>query len=250
MKFSEEQVRSWMDAVKHTPDMMECLMGLQYLKHHAPAEKWKIQREDVVAHWVEGILQHPHMIECFWPSQIKSKIWLAEWQRKYLPSAQRAIIFGCWYGVLADILDIDQIECQDKEIGYLDWVNLRYKTHTGCLSKFEYYRAFFGQKNKRPDVVINTITEHLTQEIYDEWYAKIPEKTYYIIQGNDDSSLDDHVRTFKDLDEFNKLNNVKNCLDSGVQEYQGPWNFEKEEPTFKHRFMTIGFKDVGENKSS
>ena len=24
-----------------------------------------------------------------------------------------------------------------------------------------------------PDVVINTITEHLTQEIYDEWYAKI-----------------------------------------------------------------------------
>ena len=46
------------------------------------------------------------MLNAFWPSQVRSKIWLSDWVKSYLPSASKIIIFGAWYGVLADLLDI------------------------------------------------------------------------------------------------------------------------------------------------
>ena len=62
--------------------------------------------EDQLTYWMQGIRENPDMINAFWPSQIKSKIWLTDWVKSYLPSAKKIIIFGAWYGVLADLLDI------------------------------------------------------------------------------------------------------------------------------------------------
>ena len=44
--------------------------------------------------WTQGIRENPDMLNAFWPSQIRSKIWLTDWVKSYLPSAHKIIIFG------------------------------------------------------------------------------------------------------------------------------------------------------------
>ena len=39
--------------------------------------------------WTQGIRENPDMINAFWPSQIKSKVWLSDWGKQFLPSAKR-----------------------------------------------------------------------------------------------------------------------------------------------------------------
>ena len=62
--------------------------------------------EEQLIDWTQGIREHPDMLNAFWPSQIKSKLWLSDWVKSYLPSAKKIIIFGSWFGVLADILTL------------------------------------------------------------------------------------------------------------------------------------------------
>ena len=189
--------------------------------------------------WTQGIRENPDMINAFWPSQIKSKIWLSDWVKQYLPSATKIVIFGAWYGVLADILQLrlksPRILCNDIDRNAVDWCSRKYPTYYGKMENFVY--------ETRVDLVINTVTEHLTQEIYDKWYDNIPKGTYFVIQGNNDILEPDHVRACRSLDMFNKINNVQNMLHSDSIIYEGPWNHEKNKPTYYERYMTIGFKD-------
>ena len=60
--------------------------------------------ENQLLDWTQGIRENSDMINAFWPSQIKSKVWLTDWVKEYLPSAKKIVIFGAWYGVLADML--------------------------------------------------------------------------------------------------------------------------------------------------
>ena len=194
--------------------------------------------ENQLLDWTQGIRENSDMINAFWPSQIKSKVWLSDWVKQFLPSAKKIVIFGAWYGVLADILQQrlknPQILCNDIDKDAILWCCRKYPTHLGKMEKFTY--------ETRVDLVINTVTEHLTQEVYDEWYNNIPKGTYFVIQGNNDVDEPDHVRAFKGLDMFNKINNVQNTLHSDSIIYEGPWNHEKNKPTYYERYMTIGFK--------
>jgi len=194
--------------------------------------------EDQLTYWMQGIRENPDMINAFWPSQIKSKIWLTDWVKSYLPSAKKIIIFGAWYGVLADLLDIrlnnTKILCNDIDKEAMLWCMRKYHTDNNRMEDFIY--------ETRVDLVINTVTEHLTQEIYDKWYDNIPNRTYFIIQGNDDFNEPDHVRATKSLEEFNKINRVENILHTDSIVYEGPWNKVDNIPTYHERFMTIGFK--------
>ena len=189
--------------------------------------------------WMQGIRENPDMINAFWPSQIKSKIWLTDWVKQYLPSANKIIIFGAWYGVLADMLMLrlknPKILVLDKDITPMAWCNRKYPTHIGNMEDYRY--------ETRVDLVINTSTEHMTQEVYDKWFENIPKGTYFVIQGNNDILEPDHVRACRSLDMFNKINNVQNMLHSDSIIYEGPWNHEKNKPTYYERYMTIGFKD-------
>ena len=188
--------------------------------------------------WTQGIRDNPDMLNAFWPSQVRSKIWLSDWVKSYLPSASKIIIFGAWYGVLADILDMrlknTKILCNDIDKDAMLWCARRHPIHIGRMEQFTY--------ETRVDLVINTVTEHLTQEIYDKWYDNIPNRTYFIIQGNDDFNEPDHVRATKSLEEFNKINRVENILHTDSIVYEGPWNKVDNIPTYHERFMTIGFK--------
>jgi hypothetical protein len=197
----------------------------------------KFEEKDITD-WMQGVRENPDMINAFWPSQIKSKIWLTDWVRQYLPSAHKIVIFGAWYGVLADLLDIrlkqPRILCNDVDKGAMLWCSRKYAIHIGRMEEFKY--------ETRVDLVINTVTEHLTQEIYDKWYDNIPKGTYFVIQGNNDYKEPDHVRAVQTLDEFNRINRVENTLHSDSIQYEGPWNHDENKPTYYERYMTIGFK--------
>ena len=133
--------------------------------------------ENQLLDWTQGIRENPDMLNAFWPSQVRSKLWLADWVVSYLPSATKIVIFGAWYGVLADILQLrlksPQILCNDIDKDAILWCCRKYPTHLGKMESFTY--------ETRVDLVINTVTEHLTQEIYDKWYDNIPKGTYFVI---------------------------------------------------------------------
>ena len=185
--------------------------------------------EDLIIHWMEGVRENPDMVNAFWASQIKSKTWLASWLKSYLPGARRIIIFGCWYGVLADIIKQKlpdmEIICIDKDPVPIQWTKKRYESHAVRMEEYLYHYPV--------SAVINTSTEHMTQGEYDEWYNNIPSQTYFVIQGNNDFAEPDHVRACESLQEFNKINHVENCLHTESMEYQGPWNKVERTRTLK-----------------
>ena len=184
--------------------------------------------------WMQLIRTHPDGLDCFWPSQINAKAWLVEEVNFHFPRAQSCIIFGSWYGVLADMLTIEDITCIDKQEYYLEWCAQKYTTWGGCMSTYEY--------DYPPDIVINTSTEHVSQRVYDEWFDNIPEGTHYIIQGNDDFSETDHVRATEDIDAFISKNRLTNYIMFGERPYEGPWDFGNGKPNYLKRFMGIGKK--------
>ena len=194
--------------------------------------------EEQLIDWMQGIRENPDMLNAFWPSQIRSKIWITDWVKSYLPSAKKVIIFGAWYGVLADLLTLRlkdvQVLCNDIDKDAMLWCMRKYPTDNRRMEDFIY--------ETRVDLVINTVTEHLTQEIYDKWYDNIPKGTYFVIQGNNDYKEPDHVRAVQTLDEFNKINRVENILHTDSLEYEGPWDKVENIPTYYSRYMTIGIK--------
>ena len=184
--------------------------------------------------WMELIRTHPDGLDCFWPSQINAKAWLVEEVNFHFPRAQSCIIFGSWYGVLADMLTIEDITCIDKQEFYLEWCAQKYTTWGGCMSKYQY--------DYTPDIVINTSTEHVSQKVYDKWFDNIPEGTHYIIQGNNDFSEKDHVRATEELSLFAFKNNLTEALYLDELPYEGPWDFINGKSNPLKRFMGIGKK--------
>lgn len=195
--------------------------------------------QEQIIEWMEGVRQDSNMLNAFWPSQINSKVWLAEWLKSYLPGARKIIIFGCWYGVLADIIKHKipdtEIVCVDKDSVPLEWTKRKYESHAVKMEDYTYHYPV--------SAVINTSTEHMTQDDYDKWYENIPSHTYFVIQGNNDFKEPDHCRACETLEQFLKINNVSNCLHSGSIQYEGPWDTVENKPTYYNRFMAIGFKN-------
>ena len=222
-------------------------------------------QEDTVLKWMSLIREHPDAIECFWPSQVQSKTWLCETIGEYLAQEgstgwyepQTAIIFGSWYGVLADMLEIPKTVCVDIEEKYLAWFNtpdLAWPHKSFHVANKHYATVqcslddyIYSEDLPNPDIVINTICEHIDQPTYDKWFNNIPKGTYFVIQGNNDFSHKDHIRANNSLDEFVN-NNVRNFklepVYQGTLQYEGPWNHTDNCPTHYTRFMAIGRKDV------
>ena len=196
--------------------------------------------EKQLTRWMELVRTTDDGIEAFWPSQIKSKTWICN-ELEFKEHFRTCVIFGCWYGVLADMLNFPEIVCVDKEQKYLDWCADKHLVWQGCISDYRYKYV--------PDVVINTITEHVSQEVYDKWFDNIPIGSTYVIQGNNDFNHKDHVRACEDLNMFASINRMDHGFDFLEEiEYEGPWNMKEDKPTYFKRFMGIGRKN-GKNKS-
>lgn len=144
--------------------------------------------------------------ENFWDSQIQSKQWLLEHIDR---TSQTICIFGGWYGVLAQFIanknpyayivttDIDE-SCGDvfRQINVSDNIAFKHWDMVGGIPM-----------SLDPELVINTSSEHVTQEVYDEWWNSIPSGTKYIVQGNNLENPE-HVRLANNLEHFLEINRI------------------------------------------
>lgn len=197
---------------------------------------------DLVSKWMFEIRDNPRMLDCFWQSQVLSKQWIIDTLVKeayWRGSMGDIVIFGGWYGVLAQLLhqefsgkyiSVDN-DPSCKEV--FDRINTNNKIvfKTGCMSEYDYSESVFL------DMVINTSSEHVSQEVYAQWWDNIPEGTKYIVQGNNFFETDEHVRCTDTLEEFITINylesaTVKDTLNCGMRPDGSPF----------YRFMAMGIK--------
>lgn len=188
---------------------------------------------DITMKWMEYIRNNPdnayRFSENFWSSQIESKKWLLE----CIPEDTGTIcIFGGWYGILAQFIAhknpsayIFNTDCDPSCEEVFSQIN----TSDNIYHKTWDMRD--GIPNSLcPDLVINTSSEHVTQEVYDAWWDSIPRGTKYIVQGNNLVNPE-HVRLSENLEHFLKINHIQDPQYAGMLKCD---HF--------YRFMAVGCK--------
>lgn len=176
---------------------------------------------------LETYEQRTRALDALWDGQLTSKGWLVNNLKDYLQqdSSSNIYIFGGWIGILASMIlqssdiNVNKVRSIDLDPwceSIADTVNKihemndwRFKSVTADMTTYKY------QSDIAPHVVINTSTEHVTQEQYDKWYYNIPQGSLIVIQGNDYFSCDEHVRCSSNLSEFEIMNMVSNPMFSG-----------------------------------
>lgn len=176
------------------------------------------------------------ILENFWESQIKSKAWLIS-ELKNIVGAElneNVYIFGGWFGMLGTLL-LHNLNCKNVYSVDIDAECLNIGKHLNPKNIFltESMNTFLYDNN--PSIVINTSTEHVSQEIYDAWYNNIPSESLIVLQGNSFFESSEHIRCCENLEHFKQLNPLEQYLYTGELTCPGPnGNYT--------RFMTIGYK--------
>jgi hypothetical protein len=159
-------------------------------------------------YWMQAIRQSPDPIrtlDAFWSGQIRSKEWLIDNLKDYATEPATVAIFGGWVGTLASMLfqssipikSIISIDVDPECKPIADMMNKAEE----MSSKFVAVTADMCQLTVAADIVINTSCEHLTQEQYNTWLAKVNPNSLVVLQSNN-YKIDEHVRTASSLDEF------------------------------------------------
>jgi len=176
-----------------------------------------------------GTIQH-RILESFWASQIRSKTWLIKTALENNILNGPIYIFGGWYGVLGGMIadyTIDEkiysIDVDESTEAIGTQLNPDINFVIQDMKNFEF--------NELPGLIINTSTEHISQETYDIWFSKLPTMVPIILQGNNFFSCNEHIRCSQDLKQFKK----DNYLDSFI--FEGTLDCNEF-----NRYMTIGFK--------
>tara|TARA_B100002019_G_scaffold291082_1_gene310279 strand:- start:5872 stop:6480 length:609 start_codon:yes stop_codon:yes gene_type:complete len=198
--------------------------------------------EDTLVQWMNfiryglsgGLVHTNRFLECFWDSQLKSKRWVVD----NFPDEEHGpvFIFGGWYGTMAHLLDDNKMitnifsididpDCIADARMHFPRENIEYVFSDMC--EYEYV--------EKPSVVINTSTEHVNDLTYKKWWDRIPEGTTVILQGND-LVIDEHVRPFKDIDDFETRSLCEKITKQNITHCDGPNN------TTYQRFSLIGYK--------
>ena len=168
---------------------------------------------NVVLKWMEYIRNNPEnayrFSENFWDSQIQSKQWLLD----HIDRNDKTIcIFGGWYGILAQFIsyknpyayifntDVDP-SCEDV------FYQINPGTGIGHIFHKTWNMRDGIPNSLTPDLVINTSSEHVDQDTYDEWWMSIPEGTKYIVQGNN-LEIPEHIRIADNLEDFLRINRI------------------------------------------
>ena len=189
---------------------------------------------DVVMKWMEYIRNNPEnayrFTENFWQSQVDSKKWLLE----HIPDDVNVIcIFGGWYGILAQFISdkfpfatilTTDVDPAAREV--FDAIN------TNPSIFFEEHDMGNGMPKMLPypQLVINTSSEHVSQEVYDAWWNAVKPGTKYIVQGNNLENVE-HVRLAENLEHFLEINRIENPDYAGMLKCG---HF--------YRFMAVGVK--------
>jgi hypothetical protein len=150
-------------------------------------------------------------LDAFWSGQMKSKEWLIDNLEPFVTKPSRIEIHGGWVGVLASM--IFQSKIPARYIASVDIDPLCEHVAT-MMNKIEEqdgkFRAITGDMCTVPvhgDIIINTSCEHITQEQYDLWLARLPKDSIVVLQSND-YAIAEHIRIAKTLEEFKEQSHL------------------------------------------
>jgi len=199
----------------------------------------KIDIEDVMFYMdaIRNSEDRDRTLESFWKGQIRSKLWLINiLEKKVKKENLNIVIHGGWNGVLASLLfnsnlnikkitsvDIDPA-CRDTAytINKRQEIEGRFRATTKDMTIYRY--------DENPDIVINTSTEHVTDDDLQQWFYNIPKEALVVAQSNNFFSLEEHINCVKTQTELSNKFNLEN----------------KKEYTLKlpqyNRYMVIGRK--------
>ena len=204
IKISSTRVISWMNAIRNIPDK-----------------------------------QQYRLLECFWESQVTSKGWLINTITSLnLVQNGNVYIFGGWYGILASLIKDEfdytkvysiDIDASCKYFSEIHNIDNRISFITFDMKDYQYNDSNIG-------IIINTSTEHITQETFDAWMANVPNNIPIILQGNNFYDCEEHIRCTDTLDDFKRINPLKKYIYTGELTCYGP------NGPFT-RFMSIGYKN-------
>jgi len=186
--------------------------------------------------WMQAIRQSPdHMrtLDAFWSGQIKSKEWLIDNLSDFVHKKSTIEIHCGWVGVLASLIFQSKIP-----VTYISSIDIdpACEPIATMMNKIEEQDGRFRARTTdmcdteiRADIVINTSTEHITQEQYLKWLRNIPNNSLIVIQSNN-YLIPEHVRPMNTLNEFKKSCNLNilRCQELKCQLYD--------------RYMIIGTK--------
>jgi hypothetical protein len=200
-------------------------------------------RPERIIQWMNVIRQTEketqfRVLENFWGSQLTSKSWMIDTVKHVLTlNSGVAYIMGGWYGVSAQfvadnfselrVVSVD-VDPQAELFGmlmskYNNSIDPNIQFKTASMERFTEYQ--------NASIIINTSTEHITQESFNLWKNNLPEDVPIVLQGNNLFNCDDHIRCSEDLDAFNEMNPLSKIV----------FTDDLLCDTF-HRFMTIGYK--------
>jgi hypothetical protein len=179
----------------------------------------------------QGDIQY-RILESFWESQLTSKQWVIDTLTNLNISCYGSVyIFGGWFGVLGGMLrdaykHINKVYSIDldpnaKNIG--EKLNPDVTYITGDMKDVVFHET--------PSLIINTSTEHVSQETFNIWMSRLPKFVPVILQGNNFFSCYEHIRCANNLYEFKKMNPI------GFIKYEGEIDCRQF-----NRYMTIGYK--------
>jgi hypothetical protein len=156
------------------------------------------------------------ILESFWESQLLSKEWILDvLAEKNIPCHDSVYVFGGWFGVLGgmlldkykDLRSVFSVDIDDNTLRVGTQLNPDVNFIVDDMRQFKYKTL--------PSLIINTSTEHITQEVYDEWVKNIPKYVPVVLQGNNYFSIDEHIRCAKNLDEFKRINPLDSIIYEG-----------------------------------
>jgi hypothetical protein len=183
---------------------------------------------DHLSHWFNAIRNLPEhertrALDAVWSGQLESKAWLVETLQPICRAPVNVYIFGGWIGILASMLfqnlpvkKIRSIDLDPWCAPIADTVNKQYEMDKWRFKALTKNMCTYDYDWGIPsDVVINTSSEHITQDQYTDWYNRICPGSLVVVQGNDYFSCNEHVRCSKNLREFEQMNYVYNPVFSG-----------------------------------
>lgn len=163
------------------------------------------------------------VLESFWKGQLKSKEWLIQHLYKHISVSEPIVdivIHGGWNGVLANLLynssiavrNVRSIDIDESCEQTANTINKRQEiaglfqaiTQDMCLYEYEYI----------PHIVINTSTEHITQEQYDIWLERVPSESLIVLQNNNYYDLPEHIRCFNSVENFVKNSKLSTIIEA------------------------------------
>ena len=174
-------------------------------------------------YWMQAIRQSEdpkRTLDAFWSGQLKSKEWLIDCLDEHIHYSVRIDIHGGWVGVLASM--IFQSNIPVRYICSVD-IDPTCEPIATMMNKIEEqdgrFRAITSDMCSVPvsgDVVINTSCEHITQEQYEQWLARIPNESIIVLQSND-YAIPEHVRIARTLEEFKKQSHLTELWSGTLQ---------------------------------